>query len=145
MSVLHFQQTPVPLDQVSSLVALENELGIPLAEVTALLKQLETNGRIMGIFFDSRSDGVPSSYIRVSLDELRTLATFVNERGRLNVAEFVHEANEVLQLSPPSEEQETSGVIGVEDLGKMADGSQQPVLRRRLLSTRDVAEKTKEL
>ena len=62
------------------------------------------------------------------------------------MAEFIDEANKVLQLSPKSEEQGTSAVIGfVEDIVEIADGSQQPALRRRPLSTRDVAEKTKKL
>lgn len=57
----------------------------------------------MGVIVDSSSNGADeastTSYVRVNLDEMRTLAAFVNERGRLGVAEFTDEANKVLQLS----------------------------------------------
>lgn len=129
-SFMRHNRIPRPFCQVSSLAALKRKLGIPLTEVTTQLKELETKGRIMGVIVDSSSGGAnkssESSYVRVSLDEMRTLAAFVNERERLSVVEFTDEANKVLQLSNPcAEEKSEVGVLeGEERAVKIADGSE---------------------
>lgn len=101
--IAHRMESYILDHKVSSLATLERDLGISLTEVRTHLKELETRGRFMGVIVDSSSNGADeastTSYVRVNLDEMRTLAAFVNERGRLGVAEFTDEANKVLQLS----------------------------------------------
>lgn len=86
--------------------ALEIELSMPSAEIAARIEELEARGVFTGIMIDDARGrgGSKSSFVRVSDDELRTLAAFVNERGRLTVADVAIEANRVLQLSDRREE-----------------------------------------
>lgn len=94
--------------KVSSLEALEIELSMSSSEIAAKIEELESRGVFTGIMIDDARgpDGgsKSSSFIRISDDEMRTLATFINERGRLTVAEVAVEANRVLQPLDGSEE-----------------------------------------
>lgn len=73
------------------------------------IEELERAGRFMGIMVHSNDSTVEpkraSAYVRVSLDEMRTLASFVNDKGRVSKEEFTSEVNNVLKLST-SQEQE---------------------------------------
>lgn len=84
------------------------KFAVPTTEVEARIKELVKMGRIVGVTVDSSAqgerEGASSSFVRVSLDEIRTLAAFVNGKGRVSVAELTREANKVLQLSPSQNE-----------------------------------------
>ncbi|CAM9508862.1 unnamed protein product, partial [Hapterophycus canaliculatus] len=84
--------------KVSSLTEIESELGMPSKEVAAKIGELETRGAFTGIMVDDARGGSGSSFVRVSHDELRELAALINQRGRVDVAEVVTEANRILQL-----------------------------------------------
>eukprot|EP00903_Cladosiphon_okamuranus_P012544 g11746.t1 len=88
-------------NKVSSLETLETELSLPSAEIAVKIEELEARGAFKGIMIDdARGRGESGrSFVRVSDEELRTLATIIDQRGRLTVADFAAEANRVLQLS----------------------------------------------
>lgn len=92
------QGSRFPAFQVSSLKELEDEIGIPSSEVVSGIEDLEKRGRFTGIMLDNARGG-GRSFVRVSLEDMRAIGSFVNSRGRLTVAEFTREANRVLQLS----------------------------------------------
>lgn len=81
---------------------------MPSPEIAAKIEELETRGIFTGIMIDDErghDGGVESSsFVRLSDDEMRTLAAIINERGRLTVAEVAMEANRVLQLLGGREE-----------------------------------------
>lgn len=83
---------------MSSLKDLEDEIGIPSSEVVSGIEDLEKRGRFTGIMLHNARGG-GRSFVRVSLEDMREIGSFVNSRGRLTVAEFTREANRVLQLS----------------------------------------------
>ncbi|CAN0074832.1 unnamed protein product, partial [Scytosiphon promiscuus] len=85
--------------KVSSLADLESELSMPSEEVGAKIEELETRGAFTGIMVDDTRGGTGSAFVRVSEDELRQLASSINERGRLTIAEVATEANRILQLT----------------------------------------------
>lgn len=92
--------SPFPLAKVSSLEALEAELSLPSAEIAVKIEELEARGAFKGIMIDdARGRGESGrSFVRVSDDELRTLAAVLDQRGRLTVADFTAEANRVLKI-----------------------------------------------
>lgn len=96
--------------KVSSLETLEIELSMSSPEIAAKIEELESRGVFTGIMIDDArgpdGDGGNKgpSFVRISDDEMRTIATFINERGRLTVAEVAIEANRVLHLLDGSEE-----------------------------------------
>ncbi|CAM9897447.1 unnamed protein product [Ectocarpus sp. 12 AP-2014] len=92
--------------KVSSLQDLEVELGLPSEEIVAKMEELEARGDFTGILVDdARGSSSSGSFVRVGEGEMRALAAFINERGRLTLAEVVAEANRVLDLSESREEE----------------------------------------
>lgn len=75
---------------------------MPSPEIAARIEELESRGVFTGIMIDDARDRdggtKKSSFVRVSDGEMRALAAFINERGRLTVTEVAVEANRVLQL-----------------------------------------------
>lgn len=75
---------------------LAEELGVAVADIEQRVKELENEGKCSGIVVDdARGD---RSFVCISADEMRAIASFVNEKGRLTVEELAAEANRVLQL-----------------------------------------------
>lgn len=83
---------------------LEDELGVTSTEVVSRIQDLEKRGRFTGIMLDNARGG-GKSFVRVSLEDMRAIGSFVNSKGRLTVEEFTREANNVLQLSDPRQEE----------------------------------------
>lgn len=91
---------------MSSLEDLEVELSLPSEEIAAKIEELEARGDFAGILVDdARGSGSGGSFVRVGEGEMRALAAFINERGRLTLAEVAAEANRVLDLSESREEE----------------------------------------
>lgn len=87
---------------MSSLEDLEVELGISSAEIETKIEELEKGGLFSGITVDDARGG--RSFVRASVEEMRTIASFINDKGRLTVEELTVEADRVLQLSDSREE-----------------------------------------
>lgn len=101
-----FYDGPLPSRKVSSLEDLEVELSLPSEEIVAKIEELEARGDFTGILVDdARGSSSGASFVRVGEDEIRVLAAFINERGRLSLAELAAEANRVLNLSQSREEE----------------------------------------
>ncbi|CAM9966900.1 unnamed protein product, partial [Ectocarpus sp. 8 AP-2014] len=87
-------------NKVSSLEDLEVELSLPSEEIVDKIEELEARGDFTGILVDdARGSSSGGSFVRVGEGEMRALAAFINERGRLTLAEVAAEANKVLDLS----------------------------------------------
>lgn len=118
----------LPLVQVSSLEDLESELGLKgerrmsSAEIVAVIEELENGGHFTGFWINDARGG--RSFARASLDELRSIASFINDKGRLTVDELLTETNRVLGIPPPYEGPGRRGG-GVEvDVGDVSDGAE---------------------
>ena len=118
----------LPLVQVSSLEDLEGEVGLEgessmsSAEIVAAIEELENGGHFTGFWINDARGG--RSFARASLDELRSIASFINDKGRLTVEELAIETNRVLGISPPDEGPGGRGG-GVEvGVGDLRDGAE---------------------
>lgn len=82
------------------------------AEIATFIEELENGGRVTGIWINDARGG--RSFLRLSLDELRRIASFINEKGRVTVEELTIETNRILEFSPSSEEEAGGRGGGVE-------------------------------
>ena len=117
------------LVQVSSLEDLEGELSLKgdsnmsSAEIVAAIEELENGGHFTGIWINDARGG--RSFVRASLDELRSIASFIRDKGRLTVEELAIETNRVLGISPSPEDEPGGRGGGVEaDVNHVSDGAE---------------------
>lgn len=117
------------LHQVSSLQDLESDLSfedgfsMSSAEIVAVVEELENGGRFTGIWInDARGE---RTFVRASLDELRSIASFINETGRLTVEELAIETNRILEISPSPEESGGRGESVEVDVDDVSDGVEE--------------------
>lgn len=117
------------LVQVSSLedleaeLSLEGESSMSSAEIVTAIEELENGGLFTGIWINDARGG--RSFVRASLDELRSIASFINNKGRLTVEELAIETNRVLGISPSPEEGPVRRGGGVEvDADDVNDGAE---------------------
>lgn len=87
--------------QVSLFENLETELGISPLEIGVKIAEMERKGSCTGVVVDNV--GASKTYARVSLDEMRSIASFVEGRGRLTLGELASETDRILGLSDPIE------------------------------------------
>ena len=83
--------------QVSPSRHLADELGVAPAEIVHRITELEKEGKCSWIVVEDTHG--ESSFVRIRADEMRAIASFVNDKGRLTVEELAAEANKVLQLA----------------------------------------------
>lgn len=116
------------LVQVSSLEDLEVELNLEgepsmsSAEMVTAIEELENGGHFTGIWINDARGG--RSFVRASLDELRSVASFINHKGRLTVEELAIETNRVLGISPLPEGGRGGRGEGVEVDDDASDGAE---------------------
>lgn len=93
------------------------------------INELETSGKFTGVVVDdARGD---SSFVRVTLEEMRTISDFVEQKGRLTLEELAAEANMVLELSNSREEAgvEVEGDVCREEVATRRDGTTEQARR----------------
>lgn len=80
-------------NRISRLDELAKRFGFKkLDSVRARVREIEAAGLVSGVLDASR-------FIRVSRDEMESIASFVLQRGRVNVEELTEKSNQVLALS----------------------------------------------
>lgn len=75
-----------------------SDLNVAETNVTERVVELEKNGLLMGLIADDGRDQ-PYSFVRVSMDDMRAIASFIETEGRLDVARLTGRVNETLGLS----------------------------------------------
>ncbi|CAM9552566.1 unnamed protein product [Ectocarpus fasciculatus] len=109
--------------KVSSLEDLEVELSLPSEDIVAKIEELEARGDFTGILVDdARGSSSGGSFVRVGEGEMRALAAFINERGRLTLAEVAAKANRVLHLSESREEETRRVGLGERHFDEGSEG-----------------------
>lgn len=86
---------------------LEDELGVSSAEIAAKIDELENAGLFTGVMVDDARGG--RSFIRVTLDEMSAIASFINDKGRVTINELETECFTVLGLAGPPPQENIDG------------------------------------
>lgn len=71
------------------------EFGLRTQDVINRIQSLESAGRLSGVMDDR------GKYIYVSEEEMKNLAAYISNRGRVSIAELARKSNELIDLTAP--------------------------------------------
>lgn len=81
-------------NKVSILEDLAAHFGLKTASVVERIKELQANGRLTGVIDDR------GKFIYISEAELQAVVKFVQQRGRVSIAELAENSNNLISLTP---------------------------------------------
>lgn len=81
-------------NKVLVLEDLAAHFGLKTANVIERIQDLKADGNLTGVIDDR------GKFIYISEDELRTIAAFVQQRGRISITELVENSNNLINLTP---------------------------------------------
>lgn len=81
-------------NKVLILEDLAAHFGLKTASVVERIQELQANGSLTGVIDDR------GKFIYISEDELRAVAKFVRQRGRVSITELVENSNNLISLTP---------------------------------------------
>jgi glucan-binding YG repeat protein len=81
-------------NKVLVLEDLAAHFGLKTASVIERIQELKADGNLTGVIDDR------GKFIYISEDELHTIATFVQQRGRISITELAENSNNLINLTP---------------------------------------------
>lgn len=110
------------MEDLEGEIKLKCEFSMSSADIVAAIEELETGGHFSGIWINDARDG--RSFVRASLDELVSIASFISDKGRLTVEQVAIETNRVLGIYPSPAEPRGGGEGGEVD-AHVSDGAEE--------------------
>lgn len=86
--------TYIKQNKVLVLEDLAAHFSLKTASVVERIQELQANGSLTGVIDDR------GKFIYISEDELRAVAKFVRQRGRVSITELVENSNNLINLTP---------------------------------------------
>jgi len=87
----------VQKQKIVNLEELAAEFRLKTQDIIDKLKDLEKKDRITGVFDDR------GKYIYISLDELKAVAKYMNQMGRVSIVELAEKSNQLISLKSVEE------------------------------------------
>ncbi|XP_039314520.1 DDRGK domain-containing protein 1 isoform X2 [Solenopsis invicta] len=84
----------IKMNKVLVLEDLAAHFGLKTANVVERIQQLQANGNLTGVIDDR------GKFIYISEDELKIVAKFVRQRGRVSISELAENSNNLINLTP---------------------------------------------
>lgn len=78
--------------RVVILEELAAKFGLKTADAVSRVKTLQARGRLTGVMDDR------GKFIYISKEEMESLASFINSKGRVSIAELTRKANELIEM-----------------------------------------------